>query len=156
MTTNYQPLRPDDDEVVDNATLTDEIEEARKQLRAAIEKNGADYVYKAKTEGGESCLYLEYEKVDRDEEEGTYQYINPTGPSCIVGHVLVAKGVPNPQITRHEGEDAAVATEGVFGSVIVRKALKRAQAHQDGGHPWGEALEEFESYIREFTVKTDG
>lgn len=155
MPTIYRPI--DAGEVVDNATLTDEIEEARKQLTAAIEKKGADYVYKATTEGGKSCLYLEYEKVDRDEDD-LYQYINPTGPSCIVGHVLVAKGVPNLQITRHEGEDAEAACTGVFESSIVRSALKRAQAHQDGGHPWGEALEEFESYIAEYTTKveTDG
>lgn len=147
----YQSI--DEGEVVDNATLTAEIEEAREQLAAAIEKNGADYVYKAKTEGGESCLYLEYKRVERDEEEGTHRYINPTGPSCIVGHVLVAKGVPNLQITRHEGEDAQAATEGVFESTIVRKALKRAQAHQDKGLTWGQAVEKFETYVAEHTVK---
>lgn len=162
MPTIYHPINSG--EVVDSTTLTAEIEAARQHLAAAIEAKGEDYVYMqdpANTSQDE-CLYLNYEHVDYNGEEGTYTYTGPKGPSCIVGHVLVGMEVPFAEITPHEGENAEAAIQalGTFTSTIVTSALFEAQSRQDNanGHTWGEAVEEFEAYIARSTTKveTDG
>lgn len=159
MTTIYRP-NGRTQEVVTAEVLTSEIETARKHLAAAIELKGADYVYKAspKNDSVETCLYLDYARVECHMDDDGYEetrYIDPVCPSCLIGHVLAAMEIPYEQITKHEGENAYEATEGVFHSEIVRTALLKAQSKQDGGGTWGEAVEEFEAYINEHTVKTD-
>lgn len=163
MTTTYAPnprFYAPTDPLHEN--LTEEIETARKHLAKAIEAKGEDYVYITDTEANPSaareCLYLRYECIDYDDEEGV-QYVGPKGPSCIVGHVLVYGGIPPYKITEREGENAAAACKalGAFTSPIVIEALNRAQSKQDhaNGYTWGEAVEEFEAYIAERTVQTD-
>ena len=150
---------------VPNDVLTAEIEDARKHLAKAIEAKGEDYVYTNDTEavvpsGADNCLYLRYESAYWDEDNYRYLYEGPKGPSCIVGHVLVYKEVPTEKITACEGDNAAAAlsTLGTYTSSIVREALHRVQSKQDhlNGYTWGQAVEEFEAYINEKTVRVDG
>lgn len=168
MTTTYSPnphLYEESDFVwrVTNEVHTAEIEKARKHLAKAIEAKGEDYVYQEHKPGGAAnaagneCLYLEYEHIDCDEEEGTYNFVGPKGPSCIVGHVLVYAEVPYPKITPHEGENAGEAAKEAFTSPIAIEALNRAQAKQDhaNGYTWGEAVEEFEAFVYEHTIRTE-
>jgi hypothetical protein len=154
----YQPAPHFTDEVVDNETLTAEIETARKHLAAAIEAKGEDYVYRSVPEDAGECLYLEYEAIEEDEEHG-YVFVGPKGPSCIVGHVLVGLEIPFEKITPNEGENAEAAIKGLdaFKSVIVTEALFQAQTKQDhaNGHTWGEAVEEFEAHIERHTWRVD-
>lgn len=149
---------------VPNDVLTAEIEDARQHLARAIEAKGEDYVYlhdsDAHSTGGQNCLYLRYERVESSlDTDRYYTYINPQHPSCIVGHVLVYAETPFDQITPHEGDNAWLALRaiGTYTSTIVIQALHMAQQKQDhaNGYTWGEAVEEFEAYINERTVKTD-
>lgn len=156
MTTIYRPSPPTH-EVVTAEVLTDEIETARKHLAAAIELKGADYVHQP-VDAAENCLYLEYAMIEQHMDDDGFEetrYIDPICPSCLIGHVLAAMEIPFEQITKCEGQNAHEATDGVFHSEIVRGALLKAQNRQDSGKTWGEAVEEFEVYINEHTVKTD-
>lgn len=156
MTTVYRPRNVY--EVVTIEVLTAEIETARKHLAAAIELKGADYVYQSVPSPADNCLYLEYARIEHHMDDDGHEvttYVDPACPSCLIGYVLAAMGVPFEQITRHEGENALEAAKGVFHSEIVRTALLKAQGKQDGGDTWGEAVEEFEAYIAEHTVRAD-
>lgn len=166
MTTTYSPnphIYEEDDKVwhVTNEVHTADIEKARALLAKAIEAKGEDYVYIADTEANpphaRECLYLRYERIDYDEELGQI-FVNPKGPSCIVGHVFVYGEIPFDKITEREGDNAAAACEalGTF-SPLVAGALNQAQQKQDhaNGYTWGQAVEEFEAYINEHTVRVD-
>lgn len=165
MSTTYSPNphfydKTDEAWWVTNEVHTAEIEKARALLAKAVEAKGEDYVYLDEADlpsSTKECLYLEYEKVDYDEDEEIYRFQGPKGPSCIVGHVLVYAEVPFPKITEHEGENAGVAAAEAFTSPIVIEALNRAQSKQDhpSGFTWGEAVEEFEAFIDERTIKTE-
>lgn len=125
--------------------LTDEYikerNDARALLKQAVELKGADYVYPP-SGGGGACNYLEY-------TGGSRRTGKPTGPSCVVGHVLVAKGIPMLDIAPHEGDSAETVARlvGAFRDEIVGGALSEAQSVQDNGDTWGEALAAFESFI---------
>lgn len=161
MTTIYHSN--DSGEVVDSETLTAEIETARKHLAAAIEAKGEGYVYleDRPVANTDTCLYLEYKKVEwvDDGEYAGYTYEGPKCPSCLIGHVLVGMGIPFEKITEQEGDRAekAIKSLGTFTSTIVIEALDRAQQKQDNpnGYTWGQAVEEFEAYINEHTVRVD-
>lgn len=150
MTTIYHAIYASDG--VSDAVLTEEIKKAREQLHRAVTEKGADYVYPRAKPGaiGSDCLYLEYERIEDDEDNGR-QYIGPKCPSCLVGHVLVGLEVPFSKITIYEGENAEEASQEAFTSDVVRAALCRAQGIQDGGDTWGAAVEAFEAYIRDNT-----
>lgn len=99
-------------------------------MEAAVELKGEDYVYDQKDPGG-MCYYI------RDGQ-----------PSCIVGHVLVMAGVEPERIGLKEylGAWRAVPELTDWDPDIV-KALSDAQAAQDHGAPWGEALERYKRFL---------
>lgn len=137
-------------------TLSFTVEEARALLVEAIEEKGADYRYTDPDSDGESCWYGSYSgdvPFNEDSEP------NPCdGPGCIVGHVLVKKGVTLEQLRPYEGE-GAISVLGrlrggagnYFDGTPVERALGAAQSAQDSGETWGEALAAFDALIADLT-----
>jgi hypothetical protein len=128
-------------------TYVAERDEARRLLVEAIELKGADYVYPKNYDGmGATCLYQNYDLI-REGDDGGTRYERPTGPSCIVGHVLIAKGVDPIELAAREGDSALDVAQLEFVDPVVLDALDAAQAAQDGGQTWGEALARFDDHI---------
>lgn len=113
-----------------------DLETTRRFLAEAIAEKGEDYVYPL--DGYESCAYLEY---DTDKK--------PTGPSCLVGHVLVKAGVPMAALMEEEGSSALAAVYDLLPDTPERltSALRAAQTLQDAGETWGSAVAEFERVV---------
>lgn len=118
-------------------TTTLDLETVRGYLAEAVAEKGADYVYLIDGSGTGDCNYL------------TYCDGAPTGPSCLVGHVLVKAGVPMDLIAKAEGQNAeyALRTVGVDVTEGMACALNQAQSAQDAWDTWGKAVEEFESSL---------
>jgi hypothetical protein len=110
-------------------------DEAKRLVELEIAKEGSDYVYLHTEEmaGGRvlSCLNVEM-------DEGGHIY-----GSCLVGRALIEAGVDKQAL--HENADADIVTLNELGIVgLTRKArhfLNHLQFEQDGGMPWGYALE---------------
>lgn len=121
----------------------EELALARKLLAEAIAERGEDYVYKSPEGPGGECVYIE------KNEAGAL------APSCLVGCVLVGAGVPAKMMLEVEGQHAEAALGQLasdfdtypFTDPIVIAGLNRAQAKQDDGDTWGDALRAFESEI---------
>jgi hypothetical protein len=111
------------------------FEEAVSLVREIVEKYGEDYVY---PQG----------------DLGKCDYVREGQPSCLVGHVLVRKGVP---IERLQKADKLMGGAGVTAEMLlpelqmeeVLKTTDRAaifldtvQSGQDEGVAWGDALDE--------------
>lgn len=135
-------------------TITLTRENVAERLAAAVEKNGADYIYPATPE---EFLY--------DDETETYkpscEYVRDGAPSCLVGHVLADLGLPLDTLRKYDETpggtgaytlirdllaEGAIEIEGFDGRDYglarqpVVNLLTDAQSHQDGGKPWGEAV----------------
>ena len=121
-------------------------EKAHELMREAVAEKGEDYVYESPLASGE-CAYLTYADPEVPQED-------PTGPSCIVGQVLVRVGVPLEILRGAEGFRPAkalaeLADRGVIVDCPARvvSALNHAQIDQDTGKSWGEALRTFEQWV---------
>lgn len=95
-------------------------------IERAVNARGADYVYSA--EFGTKCLYVVGGR-----------------PACLVGEVLHTDfGIPFEQLARFEDADSLLLElydEGLVRySDTAHEMLQQAQAAQDAGRPWGEAL----------------
>jgi hypothetical protein len=121
--------------------MTDVTPEAFVQaVRDVVAEKGREFVYDRPTRvnDGEpaSCLY-----------SPTDEYPH----ACLFGTALARLGYSVP--TRFEGEGIDTVLTELFGwTYTVRndrilKAASRAQSLQDTGHPWGAALDRFESVI---------
>lgn len=112
-------------------------EKALELLRKARDLKGADYVYKPETLSAtghrlDGCKYLE-----------------PDGsPSCIVGHVFVWAGIA--EIEEDRDADSLASEYGL--PDVVGDILATAQAEQDSGLTWGEAVEAAERKARKHGV----
>lgn len=117
--------------------LTAEV--AREHLVAAIDKRGADYTYpESEKLAGGMCAYLAYDEAGQ-----------PTGPSCIVGDMLVQLGVEPQHIAPLEGKsaDTVLRRLEIEYEHGVDFALAEAQMAQDEGKPWGKALDAFDQAL---------
>lgn len=121
-----------------NTSPRQENESAREYvtrlMETAVNMKGPDYVYRVPDDRG-ACVY-----------------INDGQPSCLVGHVLVAAGVPVERLEVWE-DTAAREVVGHLGpddwDYDLGEALNRAQETQDSGAPWGEALAAFKEALEE-------
>lgn len=99
-------------------------------MEEAVAERGSDYQYDTLS----GCDYV------RDGE-----------PSCIVGCVLAAAGVPLDKLHQYEGTSASMVVDAVapheWADPDIRSALELAQESQDSGRPWGEALEDFKTRV---------
>lgn len=115
-----------------NFTLS--FDEANTLLDQFVTEKGADYVYPG---AGFACVYFE-----RDYSDSPPLTLDHTiVPSCIVGHVLAAKGVEYSDLEREGTESNNVA--GVLHEQADSKTktlLAWAQEYQDEGVPWGRAV----------------
>jgi hypothetical protein len=116
--------------VTDNAVQNEPINAARAlELLAAVVQGREDYVY---------------EKVENEDGEGICVYIHNGQPSCLVGHALVAGGVLTvDQLAAVEISTSAEDLVGDFPAALSAGAgelLAQAQAQQDNGRPWADAL----------------
>lgn len=121
-------------------------------LQRAVDLKGPDYIYPrdySRDYSGE--LICRYAKDGR--------------PDCIVGHVLAWIGIPLEEMeadddpTKPNGELSEGTIGGLFwkikalhGITFTRRAqrmLSLAQSDQDGGLPWGKALEGAEKSMLE-------
>ena len=113
-------------------------EEFVQAVRDTVAEKGREFVYKrpssADDPGPASCLY-----------NPTDQYPH----ACLFGTALARLGVEVP--SRFEGEGIDTVLTELFGWEFtpendqVLQAASRAQSLQDSGHPWGAALDRFES-----------
>jgi len=105
-------------------------------LHRAVEEKGAGYVYPRSTDFETRCLYV---------ENGA--------PSCIVGHVLVEAGLPVEVVAMLDTFNGNGWGGGVGAGRLAELPFKRynislpaasvlaiAQAEQDAGATWGEAV----------------
>lgn len=105
-------------------------------LQQAVEAKGAGYVYPRSLDFETRCLYVENGE-----------------PSCIVGHVLVAAGLPVEMVAELDtfngngwggGVGAGRLAQRPFAryniSLPAASILGAAQAEQDGGSTWGDAV----------------
>lgn len=125
-------------------------ETALAELEAAVEKKGSDYKYE-KVGASDTCVYFAKEG-DSDIE-----------PSCLVGHVLHALGVPadlmvakfNANMGFDPGESGSLADETADDLLMALnrrgitsadndaiRLLAVAQRYQDGGDAWGWCVEQ--------------
>lgn len=110
-------------------TPLEEAQYVRSLLVRAIEEKGADYRYQPPGGPNGACMY------NHDD-----------APSCIAGHVFAYHGVRVPDVL--EGSSAWTVTKKLTDwSELVGQALSNAQAKQDVGHPWGEALMAFDAEL---------
>lgn len=112
-------------------------------MEEAVALKGADYVYEHQPTNDPDAL-----------APTTCYYVWDNQPSCIVGHVLHAAGIPLEELARHEGGSAHIVVAAVAPhdwDGLVGNALNSAQAMQDAGGTWGEALETFKSELPEPT-----
>jgi hypothetical protein len=107
-------------------------------IEGAVALKGEDYVYPIAVDGEST-------------EWGGCDYVRDGQPSCIVGHVLVAAGVPPEQLSRHEGTSASNVVRSLkpeWGEEV-GVALDSAQELQDSGSTWSEALKAFKMRLGE-------
>lgn len=139
MTITIAPQGYDDGNGAELATAPDRVtafteEAVREALYAAVEEKGEGYIYPdSEKDAGSMCLYLTYDEAN-----------NPTGPSCIVGNVLLRLGVDPATLKDYEGQDGEDVAEAFGIDNRVAQALYSAQGAQDTGSTWGEARAEFE------------
>lgn len=102
-------------------------DEALELLNKAVEDKGEDYIYLPP--GRDGCVYF-----------------NKGKPSCIVGHVLAAKGVKSTDLnSAYNG--SGVTTLDIAEDERASLLLIQAQLTQDGGEPWGEAVKTAVRYV---------
>lgn len=129
---------------------TYDYDETLSLLRAAVELKGEDYVYTnpngemATIDGGiTDCFY-----VDESGDDAV--------PSCIVGHVFHAMGIPVLDMLKIEGSSVnSDVTEDLLRDNSIQvtpratRLLYSAQDLQDSGHTWGEAVDDAVRYASE-------
>lgn len=109
------------------------LDESKQYLGEAVKEKGAEYVYKNVTRGrgSETCAYFD-PKTKK--------------PSCLVGHVLVRKGVTFERLHARE-RNLYTDVQGLIDADIIKvdnetqALLDLAQRAQDQGQTWGSALE---------------
>lgn len=131
--------------------------ELRALIVRAVEEKGADYVYErpdlgydpvteSKYELGNTCRYTQYD------EEAPHHL----APSCLFGHVAHYRDPENGLVEAYdyEGQSAADMVNDLLGLDFrddpIAQAAQCAQGIQDGGHPWGAALREFDKHLAAF------
>ena len=117
-------------------------------LERAVSERGADFNYGewvgielSPDSAGEGCQYVHYVDSDGEvEEEPTTR--SKAVPGCIAGFALHLHGVKLSDLRELEGNQAHDAARNVtYLSDDARQVLQSAQAAQDQGKSWGEALE---------------
>jgi hypothetical protein len=117
-------------------------------MEEAVALKGEDYVYEQPTSNPDDIL------------SPTCYYVWDNQPSCIVGHVLYAAGVPLDDLHEHEGNAALMVAAALIpewndgkddssrvGPTRLVRALDKAQSAQDSGSTWGEALRAFKEEL---------
>lgn len=110
--------------------------EARKLLARAVEERGADFVYVPTAGNSPRCWY--------QKEDGT--------PDCLIGLALSYIG-PIPE-NNSGGAQGAIVRLYPNTKQRVLGAMNAAQAAQDNGRTWGEALAAFDNYITQIDSVT--
>lgn len=105
-----------------------DVPRALELLEECVAERGADYVYGYPPEGGLDCLYV-FRDVNGE----------PEGPGCIAGMVLNKLSIDVPREWEGTTFNGLPASE-VF-TPAAAGVIREAQARQDNGATWGEALE---------------
>jgi hypothetical protein len=117
--------------------MSTEAAKAIGMLEAAVAVRGADFNYRQHfnlgqpDEGGTvDCKYV-------------HTFDGEMVPGCIIGMMLHLAGVDLDDLVEQEGQSAwdAVPVFMHFADPSIRAAFDKAQAKQDTGGSWGEALE---------------
>jgi hypothetical protein len=113
-----------------NDLMSTEAAKAIEMLEAAVAVRGADFNYRQHFDIiGNDCKYVH--NVDGE-----------LVPGCIIGMMLHLAGVPLEDLASQEGQSAwdAVPHFMHWAYPSIRAAFNTAQARQDYGASWGEAL----------------
>lgn len=137
-------------------------------LEAVVAERGADYIYPVRTDPNYALEWVSHEYSSKSEEYGSgCRYIARDGsPGCIFGAALVHLGYepadpdtdPAPRTAFPlEGNrigawlDTLLPKDADFETkddvLKLTRAADEAQAIQDGGQTWGEALEAFKGAL---------
>ena len=102
-------------------------------MRQAVKERGRDYVYvdpdgceAGNVHAGVSCVYVN-------------DKVTPARPSCLVGYVLHALGLPLDQMRHGDGVESWLADKPSWVETRGYLMLQAAQAVQDEGGTWGVA-----------------
>jgi hypothetical protein len=123
--------------------LTDKDRKFIEAMRAAVADRGEDFVYPEGTEGwspkdfdgllSTDCLYV---RTDVDE------------PACLIGLALHKTGISLDDLRNWEGNGARLVMGEKGYTYELTWAAAHAQANQDMGATWGQALDKFEEQLR--------
>lgn len=109
-------------------------------LERAVAEKGEDYVYRPDRTSTDPCFYADYDDYDDYDEVEV-----PTGPGCIVGHVLSYLGATPEDLAALDLQQpgATAVCEKLSANADVIGILTAAQDTQDGlwANTWGQALE---------------
>lgn len=98
-------------------------------FKRALDEKGTEYVYHARGEDSNPCVYFEGEQ-----------------PSCLLGHVLAYKGLTAADVASANRNSAGIMSL-IFTAIVepenerVTHALRAAQDYQDEKLNWGYAVE---------------
>jgi len=105
-------------------TLTERDQQFIDAIRAVVAEAGPAHVY---------------------DRIGSCRYVRDGKPDCLIGRALARIGVSVERLADNEGTGAYEVMDSLGGfSHVVMKAAESAQDVQDGGAPWGYALQRFE------------
>lgn len=97
-------------------------DQVRDMLRTVVAEN-PDFVYEPPGGMDEDC-----------------KYVHDGAPSCLVGHVMSRLGFPLVEFARFEGQSPGQIDVALSISSRAADVLDIAQARQDVGESWGDAL----------------
>jgi hypothetical protein len=106
--------------------------------RIVREEENEGFIYERPVPEGE-CRYVHF---DLDDDGNR---INER-PGCLVGQILSRAGVPLSELELSEGRSAGVLP---FFDAGAKNIMDLAQAVQDGGDTWGQALKEVDDFLKE-------
>ena len=109
-------------------------------MHKAVEDRGSDWLYPRYSENllGEEVYNEDWTR------EGSCLYVkDDLTPACIVGYALTEAGVAARDMQVLASSDELIKSLDLDVSGRVKDALTRAQAAQDDGCTWGDALDRF-------------
>jgi hypothetical protein len=121
-------------------------------LADVVNKFGKDHIYGALP----AERFVTYPGLSKPQCQYVYNDGEVLKPACIAAHVFYRLGISLEQLGRYEGRGAHVLDSYLDVRGLTQESLyliRRAQAVQDNGGPWGEALKCAQSYAAHSTTR---
>ena len=139
------------------------VQQALDALRAAVEEKGADFVYH-NPDGQKAGTLVPNPNFDNEMTNAECKYVHGSETGCIAGNAMVRLGIPRKKLANHENISASTVIRKIFADVdfnsrsnlcSVGRILSYAQAEQDDGKTWGEALAAAEKLVLQWAAENN-